>query len=85
MGPRDPRAPVGGRPVTAVDRTAREIGLALGDCGSSDASTLVEEIAAVLAELADEPPRRGRRRRKFRGPGPKLQTHRETDIDSRAG
>jgi len=53
--------------VTAIDRTAREIGLALGDCGSADGSTLVEEIAVVLVELADEPPRHGRRsrRRKF--------------------
>ena len=70
--------------MTAIDRTAREIGLALGDCGSADASPLVAEIAAVLVELADEPPRHGRRR-KFQVSSPEFQRNSEPEIDSGAG
>jgi hypothetical protein len=49
--------------VTALDRIAGEIGLALGDCGGTEDSPLVDEIAAVLVELAEKPTPRGRRRK----------------------
>jgi hypothetical protein len=61
--------------VKALDEAAREIGVALAECGADPASRLVGELAGTLAELADVPAPRRRwrlwpmRRGHGRGPG----------------
>jgi hypothetical protein len=47
--------------VKALEEAAREIGVALAECGADAASPLVGELAGTLAELADEPAPRRRR------------------------
>lgn len=50
--------------MSVIDRVALGAGIALGDCGAEERSPLVGEIAAILEELASEPPRSKRRRRR---------------------
>jgi hypothetical protein len=41
-----------------LERAAREIGLALGDCGGTESGRLVDELALLLSELGSQPKRR---------------------------
>jgi len=51
--------------VKALEEVAREIGVALEECGADAASPLVAELAGTLAELADEAAPHRKRRRLF--------------------
>jgi len=62
--------------LTVLERIARDIGVALAECGAEESSTLVAELADTLHGLAREPSaregeRRGPRRRSSRRRGPK--------------
>ena len=48
--------------MTALERVAREAGIALAECGAEESSTLVGELAETLSELAREPSSREARR-----------------------
>jgi len=50
--------------VTALERIARDIGIALGECGAEESSTLVGEVAESLSDLAREPSVREDRRQR---------------------
>lgn len=61
--------------MTALERIAREIGVALSECGAGEGSPLVGELAETLEELGREPFPRGAgrhraRRRAARRPAP---------------
>jgi hypothetical protein len=59
--------------VTVLERVAREIGIALGECGAEESSTLVGELADELSGLARE-----RSSREGRRQGPRRPSRRRT-------